>query len=183
MFNILLQVLDDGRLTDSKGRVANFKNTIIIMTTNIGSAMIQERLNGDDNDHAEEIKEEVFKVLKKSVKPEFLNRVDETIMFKPLGRKELRKIVEMQFRITQKRLEENGVKIEADQKVFDYLGNIGFDPQYGARPLKRVIQREILNQLSKDILSGKVAKDSIIGITLTEANTIEFINLNQVSVG
>ncbi|MFH6983041.1 ATP-dependent chaperone ClpB [Marinoscillum luteum] len=186
VFNILLQVLDDGRLTDNKGRVANFKNTIIIMTTNIGSGLIQERFENLTDENAEglieETKKEVFELLKRSVRPEFLNRVDETIMFRPLSKADLRKIVAIQFKLIQKRLEENGIKIEADNKVLDHLGKIGFDPQFGARPLKRVLQREILNELSKDILSGKILKDAVIGVTLSENNTIEFINLDEVEV-
>lgn len=186
VFNILLQVLDDGRLTDNKGRVANFKNTIIIMTTNIGSGLIQERFEQLNEENAdaliEETKSEVFELLKKSVRPEFLNRVDETIMFRPLSRGDLRKIVSIQFKLIQKRLEENGIKIEADDKVLDYLGQIGFDPQFGARPLKRVMQREILNELSKDILSGTISKDAVIGITLSDDQQIEFINLDEVTV-
>lgn len=186
VFNILLQVLDDGRLTDNKGRVANFKNTIIIMTTNIGSGLIQERFEKLTEENVEslvqETKNEVFELLKKSVRPEFLNRVDETIMFRPLSRADLRKIASIQFRLVQKRLEENGIKIEADNKVLDHLGTNGFDPQFGARPLKRVLQREILNELSKDILSGKITKDAVIGVTLSEDKQIEFINLDEIEV-
>jgi ATP-dependent Clp protease ATP-binding subunit ClpB len=186
VFNILLQVLDDGRLTDNKGRVANFKNTIIIMTTNIGSGLIQENFAHLDESNPDPVidatKKEVFELLKKSVRPEFLNRVDETIMFRPLSRVDLQKIVGIQFKLIQKRLDENGIKIEADQKVLSHLGNIGFDPQFGARPLKRVMQREILNELSKDILSGEISKDSIIGITLSPENTVEFINLDKVAL-
>ena len=186
VFNTLLQVLDDGRLTDNKGRVANFKNTIIIMTTNIGSGLIQERFEALNEDNADELVEEtrkeVYELLKRSVRPEFLNRVDETIMFRPLSKTDLRKIVGIQFKLIQKRLEENGIKIEADDKVLDYLGQIGFDPQFGARPLKRVLQREILNELSKDILSGKILKDAVIGVTLSDDHQIEFINLDEVEV-
>lgn len=186
VFNILLQVLDDGRLTDNKGRVANFKNTIIIMTTNIGSGLIQENFEKLDDLNPEpvieETKKQVFELLKKSVRPEFLNRVDETIMFRPLSHKDLRKIVAIQFRIIQERLEENGIKIEADEKVLDHLGQIGFDPQFGARPLKRVLQREILNELSKEILAGNIMKDSIIGVTLSDKNTVEFLNLDKVAI-
>jgi ATP-dependent Clp protease ATP-binding subunit ClpB len=186
VFNILLQVLDDGRLTDNKGRVANFKNTIIIMTTNIGSGIIQENFEKLDELNPEPVinqtKNQVFELLKKSVRPEFLNRVDETIMFRPLGREDLQKIVAIQFKLIQKRLEENGIKIEADEKVLKHLGKIGFDPQFGARPMKRVLQREILNELSKEILSGTIAKDSVIGITLSDQNTIEFLNLDKVAI-
>lgn len=187
VFNILLQVLDDGRLTDNKGRVANFKNTIVIMTTNIGSTLIQESFERMDGTNSEEIieetKKQVFELLKRSVRPEFLNRVDETIMFQPLDQEDLQKIVGIQFKLIQKRLEENGIKIEADEKVLRHLGKIGFDPQFGARPLKRVIQREILNELSKDILAEKITKDSVVGITLTDDGKIEFLNLDKVEIG
>lgn len=186
VFNILLQVLDDGRLTDNKGRVANFKNTIVIMTTNIGSGIIQESFERMDENNSEvvidETKKQVFELLKKSVRPEFLNRVDETIMFQPLGQEDLQKIVEIQFKLIQKRLEENGIKIEADEKVLRHLGKIGFDPQFGARPLKRVLQREILNELSKEILAERVVRDSVVGITLSEAGKIEFLNLDKVEI-
>lgn len=186
VFNILLQVLDDGRLTDNKGRVANFKNTIIIMTTNIGSGLIQENFEKMDEDNPEpvieETKHQVFELLKKSVRPEFLNRVDETIMFRPLSKDDLQKIVGIQFKLIQKRLEENGIKIEADDKVLKHLGKIGFDPQFGARPLKRVLQREILNELSKEILAGNIAKDSVIGVTLSSGGEVEFLNLDKVEI-
>ncbi|MEP0985802.1 ATP-dependent chaperone ClpB [Ekhidna sp.] len=186
VFNILLQVLDDGRLTDNKGRVANFKNTIIIMTTNIGSGLIQENFEKLDEANPEpvieETKNQVFELLKKSVRPEFLNRVDETIMFRPLSKEDLQKIVGIQFRIIQKRMEENGIKIEADEKVLKHLGKIGFDPQFGARPLKRVLQREILNELSKEILAGNIVKDSVIGVTLSDRQEVEFLNLDKVEI-
>ncbi len=186
VFNILLQVLDDGHLTDNKGRTANFKNTIIIMTTNIGSELIQESFERMDDKNPEpvieETKNQVFELLKKSVRPEFLNRVDETIMFRPLSKDDLQKIVGIQFRLIQKRLEEAGIKIEADEKVLDHLGKIGFDPQFGARPLKRVLQREILNELSKEILAGNIVKDSVIGVTLSDANEVEFLNLDKVEI-
>ncbi|SNS44763.1 ATP-dependent Clp protease ATP-binding subunit ClpB [Ekhidna lutea] len=186
VFNILLQVLDEGRLTDNKGRVANFKNTIIIMTTNIGSGLIQDSFEKMDEKNPEpvieETKNQVFELLKKSVRPEFLNRVDETIMFRPLSKEDLQKIVGIQFKLIQKRLEENGIKIEADNKVLAHLGKIGFDPQFGARPLKRVLQREILNELSKEILAGNIAKDSVIGVTLSDSGEVEFLNLDKVEI-
>ncbi len=186
VFNILLQVLDDGRLTDNKGRIANFKNTIIIMTTNIGSHIIQERFEGLTEANMDEVmestKREVFELLKKSVRPEFLNRVDETIMFRPLSRADVRKIVSIQFALVKQRLDEVGVKVEISDKALDHLAAVGFDPQFGARPLKRVMQREILNELSKDILSGKINKDSLVGIDLGENGTIEFINLDEVEI-
>ncbi len=186
VFNILLQVLDDGRLTDNKGRVANFKNTIMIMTTNIGSHLIQERFKDinplNEPEVVEEARNEVFELLKKQVRPEFLNRIDEIIMFRPLGREDIRKIVDIQFRLIQQRLEENGVKIEATDDVLDYLGQVGFDPTYGARPLKRVMQREILNQLSKEILAGRINKEDVVGITLNDQKEIEFMNLNEIEI-
>lgn len=186
-FNILLQVLDDGRLTDNKGRVANFKNTIIIMTTNIGAHLIQDNFASLNSENEEEIidktKKEVFELMKQSVRPEFLNRVDETIMFRPLGREHIRKIVEIQFKQIKKRLVDNGVKLEASDQVLDRLGELGFDPQFGARPLKRVIQKQILNELSKQILSGKVSNEAVIGITLNDHGEIEFLNLDEVQIG
>ena len=187
VFNILLQVLDDGRLTDNKGRVANFKNTLIIMTTNIGSGLIQENFEKLDELNQElvieETKNQVFELLKKSVRPEFLNRVDETIMFRPLSTEDLQKIVRIQFKLIQDRLDENGIKIEADDNVLAHLGKVGFDPQFGARPLKRVLQREILNELSKEILKGEIQKDSVIGVTLSDQNDIEFLNLDKIEIG
>ncbi len=186
VFNILLQVLDDGRLTDNKGRVANFKNSIIIMTTNIGSHLIQENFSNlndlNQDEIIEQTKNQVFELLRKSVRPEFLNRVDEIIMFQPLSKKDIRKIVEIQFGIIKKRLAENHIKLEADIKVLDYLGKIGFDPQFGARPLKRVLQKMVLNELSKRILQGKISVDSVVGLTLDDQERIEFINLDEVQV-
>jgi ATP-dependent Clp protease ATP-binding subunit ClpB len=177
VFNILLQVLDDGRLTDNKGRVANFKNAIIIMTTNIGSHIIQENFEklNDENyfEVVEHTKDEVITLLKKSVRPEFVNRIDEIIMFRPLTRNDIRKIVNIQVNQIMKRLEEAGVKIEITDNARDRLAKLGFDPQFGARPLKRVFQREILNELSKQILAGKVHKDSVILVDVK--NEVEFI--------
>jgi ATP-dependent Clp protease ATP-binding subunit ClpB len=186
VFNILLQVLDDGRLTDNKGRLANFKNTIIIMTTNIGSHIIQENFAKIDEDNVfeiiEETKTEVMAQLKRSVRPEFLNRIDETIMFMPLNKDNIRQIVRIQFGLIQKQLKDNGVAIEATDEVLDYLGELGWDPQYGARPLKRVIQRKVLNELSKQILSGKIDRDSVVSIELSPEKEVEFINIEKVEV-
>ena len=186
VFNILLQVLDDGRLTDNKGRVANFKNTIIIMTTNIGSYLIQENFEKltDVNKEAivEETKQQVFELLSKTVKPEFLNRVDDLIMFRPLSREDLRKIVEIQFNIIRKRLEENGIQVEMSDNAKKQLAIWGYNPQFGARPLKRVLQREILNELSKEILSGNIHKDSVVAIDLDANGKIEFMNLDKVKI-
>ena len=192
VFNVLLQVLDDGRLTDNKGRVANFKNTIIIMTSNIGAHLIQENFDAMkdkissmgnnmqehyEEEYTEKAKGEVFELLRKTIRPEFLNRIDEVIMFKPLSRKEIRKIVDIQFQSIKNRLDESGIKIEATNDVLDMLGEEGYDPQFGARPLKRVMQKLILNELSKEILSGNVKKDSVIAITLSDSKKIEFENI------
>ena len=180
-FNILLQVLDDGRLTDNKGRVANFKNTIIIMTTNIGAHLIQENFEkiNEENvfDVIDDTKMQVFEMLKKSVRPEFLNRIDETIMFMPLNKDNIQQIVRIQFGLIQRQLHENGIEIEATDEVMDYLGELGYDPQFGARPLKRVIQRKVLNELSKEILAGKIDKDSVVSIEMNADKEIEFVNV------
>src|SRR5690606_29151744 len=158
VYNIILQVLDEGRLTDNKGRVANFKNTIIIMTTNIGSHIIQDNFEKitDENyfDILETTKDEVITLLKKSVRPEFVNRIDEIIMFRPLSRSDVRKIVDIQVNLVRKTLSDAGVRIEVSDAARERLAKLGFDPQFGARPLKRVLQREILNELSKQILAG-----------------------------
>jgi ATP-dependent Clp protease ATP-binding subunit ClpB len=179
VFNILLQVLDDGRLTDNKGRIVDFKNTIIIMTSNIGSHIIQENLEKVTPDNREEVlnktKEEVFSLLKKSIKPEFLNRIDEIIMFQPLTRKEINKIVENQLKNVQKMLEKNGIHMTTTKNAIEYIAKIGFDPQFGARPIKRVIQKEIINELSKMILSDKISKTTNI-IVDEKNNQLTFNN-------
>jgi len=186
VFNILLQVLDDGRLTDNKGRVANFKNTIIIMTTNIGSHLIQENFEKINETNYFEVlegtKEAVLDLLKKSVRPEFVNRIDEIIMFRPLNRADIRKIVDIQVNLVRQRLEESGVKLEISDSARDRLAKLGFDPQFGARPLKRVLQREILNELSKQILAGKVNRDSIIYVDLVNEVDFAFENVAEAEV-
>ena len=163
VFNILLQVLDDGILTDGKGRTVNFKNTIIIMTSNIGSDIIQANFdamgkNISKQKFIDNTKHEVFERLKKSVRPEFLNRIDEVIMFSPLSRKDIKQIVGLQLDQLNERLVENDLKIIPSDEVLEYLAEVGYDPQFGARPVKRVIQKEIMNELSKQILAGKVEK-------------------------
>ncbi|MBC35740.1 MAG: ATP-dependent chaperone ClpB [Bacteroidetes bacterium] len=164
VFNILLQVLDEGRLTDNKGRTANFKNTIVIMTSNIGSDIIQESLQNLDDKNSDELLSKtnsmVFDLLKRTVRPEFLNRIDEMIMFKPLSKTDIYEIVKLQFRYLENLLAKQEIKIEATIKTIDYLSNVGFDPQFGARPIKRLIQKEILNLLSKAILEGNVVPKS-----------------------
>ena len=184
VFNILLQVLDDGRLTDNKGRVANFKNTIIIMTTNIGSAIIQENFASINDQNYFEVlettREQVLDQLKKAVRPEFINRIDEIIMFRPLNRKDIRKIVDIQVDLVVKRLQETGVSLDISEAARERLARLGFDPQYGARPLKRVLQREILNELSKQILAGTVSKDSVIYVDLKNDTDFIFENVGKV---
>lgn len=164
-FNILLQVLDEGRLTDNKGRLADFKNTIIIMTSNIGSMLIQEKfenLRGDIDTVSEAAKIEVLGLLRQTVRPEFINRIDEIVMFTPLNNADIRKIVGLQLKSVTKLLAEQNITMDATPEAIDYLSQKGYDMQYGARPVKRVIQREVMNKLSKEILSGRVSTDSII---------------------
>ena len=163
-FNILLQVLDEGRLTDNKGRLADFKNTIIIMTSNMGSSIIQEKFETvKDLDTAmESAKVEVLGLLKQSVRPEFINRIDDIILFTPLNKKDILKIVGLQLKGLKKMLLQQGIILDATKEALAYLSRQGFDPQFGARPVKRVLQREVLNKLSKEILSGRVKTDSII---------------------
>ncbi len=178
-FNILLQVLDDGRLTDNKGRVANFKNTIIIMTSNLGSDIIQENFEHltaeNEFEVLENTKDEVFELLKRTVKPEFLNRIDEILMFKPLTKKDMKRIVEIQFAQIQERMQAIGFTLTASDKVLSTLAEIGFDVQFGARPLKRVMQRRILNELSKEIIAGKFPINSTIAIQMDEYDRISFV--------
>jgi ATP-dependent Clp protease ATP-binding subunit ClpB len=163
VFNILLQVLDDGRLTDNKGRVADFKNTIIIMTSNLGSSIIQENYekvnNVDDEELFEKTKSSVIQLLRKTIRPEFLNRIDEILMFKPLSKQEIRQIVMLQIDYVKALLSRNEIEVRLTPYAFDALADMGYDPLYGARPLKRVVQKNILNNLSKIILSNTVRKD------------------------
>ncbi|MDQ6842972.1 MAG: AAA family ATPase, partial [Bacteroidota bacterium] len=162
VFNILLQVLDDGRLTDNKGRVVNFKNTIIIMTSNMGSQIIQANLDNVTEENKEEVvdqtRREVLDLLRQTIRPEFLNRIDEVIMFQPLLRKEIKEIIRIQLNDLKNQLLKNGVYLEFTEYVLDYLAENGFDAQFGARPLKRLIQKQIINQLSKKLLSGTIDK-------------------------
>jgi len=182
VFNILLQVLDDGRLTDNKGRLVDFKNTIIIMTSNIGSHLIQDNFKDLNDINRDEViaktKSELFELLKQTIRPEFLNRIDELIMFTPLNRNELRDIVTLQFKGVQNTLAEMGIEIEATEEALDWLAQLGYDPQFGARPLKRVIQKRILNELSKEILSGKIDKESRIKLDVFD-NHFVFLNADK----
>ena len=166
VFNILLQVLDDGRLTDNKGRFINFKNTIIIMTSNMGSDIIRQNFQGFADKKEEErqeiianTKQDVMDRLKQIIRPEFLNRIDETVMFTPLDKKEILRIVELQVKSVKKMLAANGIKLDVTKDALDLLAEDGYDPEFGARPVKRTIQRMVLNQLSKDILAQKVDRE------------------------
>ena len=184
-FNILLQVLDEGRLTDNKGRVADFKNTIIIMTSNMGSAIIQEKfdnLKGNIEAVTEAAKVEVLGLLKQTVRPEFINRIDEIVMFTPLTNANIREIVGLQLKGVVKMLAHQNITMDATPEAIDYLAQKGYDPQYGARPVKRVIQREVLNQLSKEILAGKVTTDSIILLDSFDGQVV-FRNQSELVAG
>lgn len=162
VFNILLQVLDDGRLTDNKGRVVNFKNTIIIMTSNMGSHIIQANFENVNEKNKEEVvdttKREVMNLLRQTIRPEFLNRIDEVIMFQPLLLNDIRQIIKNQLTDLKKQLAKSGVTLEFTDYALDYLAENGFDAQFGARPLKRLIQKQIVNQLSKKLLGGNIDK-------------------------
>jgi ATP-dependent Clp protease ATP-binding subunit ClpB len=164
-FNILLQLLDEGRLTDNKGRLADFKNTIIIMTSNIGSEIIQDKfdnLKGSVEAATEAAKVEVLGLLKQTVRPEFINRIDEIVMFTPLTLANIKQIVGLQLKAVTKMLALQNITIDATPEAITYLSEKGYDKEFGARPVKRIIQREVLNELSKEILSGKVASESVI---------------------
>ena len=180
VFNILLQVLDDGRLTDNKGRTVNFKNTIVIMTSNIGSHLIQENFDKLDEFNKDEVlaktKSEVFELLKKTIRPEFLNRIDEVIMFEPLNREDVNDIVKIQFKQIADRLAEQNITISATDEAIDWLAQLGYDPHYGARPVKRVMQKQILNELSKQILADTVNKDKEIVVDVIDK---KFVFLNK----
>ncbi len=180
-YNILLQVLDEGRLTDNKGRLADFKNTIIIMTSNIGSQVIQEKFENAGNDiesASESAKTEVLNILKQTVRPEFINRIDEIVMFTPLTRENIHAIVSLQLKGVIKMLSLQHITLETTPEAIDYLATKGYDPHFGARPVKRVVQREVLNQLSKEILGGNVKADSIVVLDCFD-NQLVFRNLDS----
>jgi ATP-dependent Clp protease ATP-binding subunit ClpB len=169
VFNILLQVLDEGRLTDNKGRHADFKNTIIIMTSNVGSHLIQQNYEetGTDsfNDEvADKTRQQVMSLLKQTIRPEFLNRIDDIIMFTPLSRDEIREIVKLQFTQVIKLLNAQGVEISISEEAIDYLAKVGFDPLFGARPIKRALQRFVLNDLSRKLLADEIDKEKPISV-------------------
>lgn len=173
-FNILLQVLDEGRLTDNKGRVADFKNTIIIMTSNMGASLIEERFKAvkDIDTAIEGAKTEVLGLLKQTVRPEFINRIDDIVLFTPLTQDNIKQIVRLQLRQVTKMMAKQGITLDATEEAINYLSQRGFDPQFGARPVKRTIQKDVLNQLSKEILSGKITTDSIILIDEFDNNLV-----------
>ena len=181
VFNILLQVLDDGRLTDNKGRTANFRNTIIIMTSNIGADIIRNSYDNIDLNNPEEVqastKLKVFDLLKKSIRPEFLNRIDETVMFEPLNRDNILEIAKIQFEILRKRTLESGYQLSISQEALEFIAELGYDPQFGARPLKRVIQKRIMDELSKQILAGNI-ESSHVDITM-ENQVLTFTGLTE----
>ncbi len=183
VFNILLQVLDDGRLTDNKGRTVNFKNCMIIMTSNLGSHLIHETLSELNDDNRVEVlsqsKIKVLELLEKSIRPEFLNRIDETIVFTPLSLKEIKNIVALQLQLLTERLKKNNITLDATPDAIALIAQKGYDPQFGARPIKRIIQREILNELSKEILAGNVTADSVILID-AENKELKFQNITDV---
>ena len=176
VFNVLLQVLDDGRLTDNKGRVVNFKNTIIIMTSNLGSSIIRDNFSELTDDNREEViektKDEVFELMKKTIRPEFLNRIDELIMFTPLNDKEITQIVRLQVNQVEKMLKQNSVQLNVTESAIDFLGKEGYDPQFGARPVKRVIQREVLNELSKQLIGQTVDKSKPITVDVKNGRLV-----------
>jgi ATP-dependent Clp protease ATP-binding subunit ClpB len=176
VYNVLLQVLDDGMLTDSKGRKVNFKNTIVIMTSNVGSDVIQENFDespdGLDAKTAERTRIEVMGMLKRAMRPEFLNRVDEVIMFSPLTRKDIISIVKLQVALLSAKLEEKGITFSASKEALAYLAEKGFDPQFGARPVKRLIQKEVLNELSKQLLGGNVHKEEPIVMDVFDGQVV-----------
>lgn len=178
VFNILLQVLDEGRLTDSQGRTVNFKNTIIIMTSNLGSHIIQEKLHeitGDNRDEVmNELRVKLMDLLRKTIRPEFLNRVDEIILFKPLTQKEIRQIVELQLKLLIEKVKRNNMTLLLDEEVNDWLGKLGFDIAYGARPLKRTIQKHITNILSEKILNAEFLPGDTIEVKLDKQGHISF---------
>ena len=184
VFNILLQLLDDGRLTDSKGRTVNFKNTIVIMTSNLGSQLIQEKMSGteDDEDWANihgELRAELFEMLRQSIRPEFLNRVDEIILFKPLSRNDIKKVVDLQLLRVAALLAKKEMKLTVSEEAKEWLAKLGYDPSYGARPLKRVIQKHIVNVLSERILAGDFTDRDSIEIVLDREGVIGFRKLKQ----
>ncbi len=188
VFNVLLQVLDDGRLTDNKGRLVNFKNTIIIMTSNMGSQIIQDAYEAHGHktamseEKAELVKQEVMALLRKTLRPEFLNRVDETIMFKPLTKKDINAIVDLQLEMLNHRLLERGIRMKTTEEAKSFLAEVGYDPSFGARPVKRVIQKQVLNELSKQLLAGKVDASQNVIMDVFEGKVVFRKPVNEVEM-
>jgi len=183
VFNVLLQVLDDGRLTDNKGRIADFKNCIIIMTSNMGSHIIQDNYSQNNSRYTDEelfdrTKAEVNDLLKKTLRPEFVNRIDEIVMFQPLSKREIKSIIKLQTTQINEMLAQQNISIEFSKYALDLLAELGYDPIYGARPLKRVIQKEILNELSKIILEDSLNREKTIVIDSLEDGKFTFFNKN-----
>jgi ATP-dependent Clp protease ATP-binding subunit ClpB len=172
VFNILLQVLDDGRLTDNQGRTVNFKNTIIIMTSNIGSHIIQDRLESFTENDVEvimgELRQQMHELLRRTIRPEFLNRIDEIVLFKPLLKSEIRMIVDIQLEKVQKMLKDKEITIDVSSEAKDWLAQLGYDVTYGARPLKRVIQKYLINPLSQELLAGNFVEGDTIKVNVGE---------------
>jgi ATP-dependent Clp protease ATP-binding subunit ClpB len=170
LFNLLLQVLDEGRLTDNKGRTVNFRNVIIIMTSNRGSDVIRDRMEKWNNNMPEEqeeiLRRDIFMLLRKSLRPEFINRIDEIVMFRPLDVEQIREIVKIQLEGVKKLLKSYNMDIEISEEAVSWLAEKGFDPQSGARPVKRLIQKEIINELSKEIIAGNIQKESVVKISV-----------------
>ena len=176
MFNILLQVLDDGRLTDNKGRVVNFKNTIIIMTSNLGSQYIQSQMEkGTSDEIIKETETHLLEMLKQTIRPEFLNRIDDIVMFQPLSQPQIEQIVRLQIRTIKRRLEEQNIVLDVADDAVALISREGFDPEFGARPVKRALQRLLLNDLSKALLGGNVDASKPINVTAL-GNELHFSN-------
>ncbi|HEX9251968.1 MAG TPA: AAA family ATPase, partial [Ignavibacteriaceae bacterium] len=178
VFNVLLQVLDDGRLTDNQGRTVNFKNTIIIMTSNLGSHLIQDRLEAFDENNVEsfmgELRQQMHDLLRKTIRPEFLNRIDEVVLFKPLSRIEIREIVDLQLTRVEKMLKVKEITLDVSDEAKDWLAQLGYDVTYGARPLKRVIQKYLVNPLSQELLAGNFGDGDTIKISVGESAKLVF---------
>jgi ATP-dependent Clp protease ATP-binding subunit ClpB len=176
VFNILLQVLDDGRLTDNKGRIADFKNTIIIMTSNVGSHLIQEKIDNLTDENREEVmedvKNQVFQMLRQTIRPEFINRIDEIVTFAPLTREQIKQIVGLQFEKIKSLLSKQHIDIELTDQAVDALADRGYDPHYGARPVKRVIQKTVVNELSREILAGSIDRDKKVTVDYDGENIV-----------
>jgi ATP-dependent Clp protease ATP-binding subunit ClpB len=179
VFNVLLQVLDDGRLTDNQGRTVNFKNTIIIMTSNIGSHYIQDKLELFNENNVEplmgELRQQLHELLRKTIRPEFLNRIDEIVLFKPLLKSEIRKIVDIQLEHVQKMLKDKEITLVVSDEAKDWLAQLGYDVTYGARPLKRVIQKYLVNLLSQELLAGNFGDGDTINVNVGESAKLVFI--------